>query len=48
MTRTSLGLILLASALLAQACSTGDTPTGKELRKVTIRVAGMAEHNGVL
>ncbi|MBT3267541.1 hypothetical protein HN371_10330 [Candidatus Poribacteria bacterium] len=38
----------LAPLLLTQACAGPDASGPKQLRKVTIRVDGMAEHNGVL
>ena len=41
-------LAALAPLLLTQACGGSDAPGPRQLRKVTIRVDGMAEHNGVL
>lgn len=38
----------LAPLLLAQACGGADAPGPRQLRKLTIRVDGMAEHNGFL
>lgn len=48
MTSRVLGLLLLAPLVVASACRAPETPTGRQLRKVTIAVEGMAEHNGVL